>query len=88
MDRAQGHSISYRPALQWPTEGNARVPYRVFSDPEVYREELSRIFLGPTWQFLTLTNELSAPGDYLTTFLGEKIQNKKGSKKCTKNNKK
>jgi len=43
----------------------------VFSDPEIYREELARIFLGPTWQFLTLAGELPKPGDYLTTSLGE-----------------
>ena len=60
-----------RPALQWPTEGNARVPYRMFSDPDIYRTELSRLFLGPTWQYLALAGELSQPGDYLTTFLGE-----------------
>ena len=60
-----------RPALKWPTEGNARVPYRVFSDPEIYGEELARIFLGATWQFLTLAGELPQAGDYLTTFLGE-----------------
>jgi phenylpropionate dioxygenase-like ring-hydroxylating dioxygenase large terminal subunit len=58
-------------ALHWPAEGNARVPYRVFSDPDIYRDELARIFLGPTWQFLALARDLSEPGDYLTTFLGE-----------------
>ncbi len=63
--------MSIPPALQWPAEGNARVPYRVFADPEIYREELARIFLGPTWQFLTLAGELPEAGDYLTTFLGE-----------------
>src|SRR5499427_1137809 len=60
-----------QPALQWPAEGNARVPYRVFSDREIYNEELARIFLGPTWQYLILAGELPQPGDYLTTFLGE-----------------
>jgi anthranilate 1,2-dioxygenase large subunit len=58
-------------ALQWPAEGNARVPYRVFADRDIYREEMARIFRGPTWQFLTLAGELAEPGDYLTTFLGE-----------------
>ncbi len=57
--------------LHWPAEGNARVPYRVFSDPDIYRDELARIFLGPTWQFLGLAPDLPEPGDYLTTFLGE-----------------
>ena len=57
--------------LTWPAEGNARVPYRVFSDPEIYREEMDRIFRGPTWQYLALAGELPQRGDYLTTFLGE-----------------
>jgi anthranilate 1,2-dioxygenase large subunit len=63
--------MSSGPALQWPAEGNARVPYRVFCDPDIYREEMARIFLGPTWQFLALAGELPDPGDYMTTFLGE-----------------
>jgi anthranilate 1,2-dioxygenase large subunit len=57
--------------LTWPAKGNSRVPYRVFSDPEIYRRELERIFLGPTWQFLALAEDLPGPGDYLTIFLGE-----------------
>src|SRR5215469_8519166 len=56
-----------------PAEGNARVPYRMFSDPEIYHAELTQPdpFLGPTWQYLPLAGELPQPGDYLTTFLGE-----------------
>jgi anthranilate 1,2-dioxygenase large subunit len=57
--------------LQWPKEGNARVPYRVFSDPEIFRTERDRVFLGPTWQYLALADELPETGDYKTTFLGE-----------------
>jgi anthranilate 1,2-dioxygenase large subunit len=57
--------------LEWPQQGNARVPYRVFADPEVYRAELDRIFLGASWQYLGLADELPEPGDYKTTFLGE-----------------
>ncbi|HEV8029778.1 MAG TPA: Rieske 2Fe-2S domain-containing protein [Stellaceae bacterium] len=60
-----------RQTLKWPKQGNARVPYRVFADPEIYRAELDRIFLGPTWQCLGLAAELPEPGDYKTTFLGE-----------------
>ena len=57
--------------LSWPSEGNSRVPYRVFADPDIYKAELDRLFLGPTWQFLALAEELPDPGDYKTTFLGE-----------------
>jgi anthranilate 1,2-dioxygenase large subunit len=58
-------------AVTWPKEGNSRVPYRMFTDPEIYRAELDRVFLGPTWQFLVIADELPNPGDYKTTFLGE-----------------
>jgi anthranilate 1,2-dioxygenase large subunit len=57
--------------LEWPQQGNARVPYRVFADPEIYRAERDRVFLGPSWQYLGLADELPEPGDYRTTFLGE-----------------
>jgi hypothetical protein len=30
-------------ALTWPKEGNARVPYRVFSDPDIYKAELDAV---------------------------------------------
>ena len=36
-----------RPALQWPTEGNARVPYRMFSDPDIYRTVFIRSLRRP-----------------------------------------
>lgn len=57
--------------LTWPKQGNSRIPYRVFSDEDIYRAELDRLFLGPTWQFLVLEGELPNAGDYKTTFLGE-----------------
>jgi len=55
----------------WPTADFSRVPYQVFTDPAVYQRELRQIFLGPSWQYLGLATEVSAPGDYLTTFVGE-----------------
>src|ERR1700675_1707106 len=47
------------------------MPYRVFADESIYRAELDRIFLGASWQYLALADELPEPGDYKTTFLGE-----------------
>jgi anthranilate 1,2-dioxygenase large subunit/terephthalate 1,2-dioxygenase oxygenase component alpha subunit len=55
----------------WPPEGATRVPYWVYQDAEVYREEQRRIFHGPTWSYLCLEAELDAPGSFLTTFVGE-----------------
>ena len=55
----------------WPHEGVARVPYRVYSDPELYALEQRRIFRGPVWNFLCLTLDIPNPGDFKTTFVGD-----------------
>ena len=38
--------------LQWPAEGVTRIPYRLFSDEEIYSLEQERIFRGPVWNYL------------------------------------
>jgi anthranilate 1,2-dioxygenase large subunit len=38
----------------WPAEGATRVPYWVYQDGDLYREEQRRIFHGPTWNYLCL----------------------------------
>jgi phenylpropionate dioxygenase-like ring-hydroxylating dioxygenase large terminal subunit len=57
--------------LQWPPAGITRTPYRVMSDPEIYRQEQERIFRGPVWNYLCLEAELPEPGCYRTTHVGE-----------------
>lgn len=58
-------------SLRWPKEGEARVPYRVFSDPAIYAMEQQKIFRGPTWQYLCLEIEVKNPGDIRTTWIGD-----------------
>lgn len=55
----------------WPAEGACRVPYRVFSDPEIYALEQKKIFQGPTWNYLCLEIELDDPNKSVTAFVGE-----------------
>src|SRR5256885_14230710 len=55
----------------WPAEGVTRVPYWVYQDEDVYREEQARIFYGPTWSYLCLEAELPEPQSFLTTFVGD-----------------
>ena len=55
----------------WPAEGNTRVPYWIYQDEDIYRQEQERIFRGATWNFLGLDAELPNPGDYKSTFVGE-----------------
>ena len=61
-----------RPPRSWPDEGVSRVPYWVYSDPDIYRLEQERIFGGPSWAYVALEAEIPAAGDFVRTFLGEK----------------
>ncbi len=55
----------------WPAEGLTRVPYWVYQDEELYRQEQDRIWRGPAWSYLCLEAELPEPQSFLTTFVGE-----------------
>jgi phenylpropionate dioxygenase-like ring-hydroxylating dioxygenase large terminal subunit len=55
----------------WPAEGVTRVPYWVYQDEEIYREEQQRIWRGDTWNYLCLEAELPEPKSFVTTFVGE-----------------
>ena len=57
---------------RWPQEGVSRVPYWVYSDPELYQREQERIFCGPSWNYVALEAEIPNPGDYRRTFVGDK----------------
>ncbi len=49
-----------------------RIPYDIYTDPDVYRREQERIFCGPTWNYVALAAEIPAPGDFKLTEIGEK----------------
>ena len=55
----------------WPRDDLTRVPYWVYVDPEVYRQEQESIYFGPVWNYLGLEAEIPQPGDYKTTFVGD-----------------
>jgi anthranilate 1,2-dioxygenase large subunit/terephthalate 1,2-dioxygenase oxygenase component alpha subunit len=55
---------------EWPAEGLTRVPYWVYSDPDVYEREQAQIFWGPTWSFLCFEAELPGPNTYRRSNLG------------------
>lgn len=58
-------------AVRWPDDGVSRVPYGVYTDPDVYEEEQARIFRGPVWSFVGLSQEIPEPGDYRTGYIGD-----------------
>lgn len=47
----------------WP-EGLTRVPYWVYQDPEIARDEQTRVFEGPGWHYLCL--EIDVPNQGIT----------------------
>ncbi|HEY2664057.1 MAG TPA: aromatic ring-hydroxylating dioxygenase subunit alpha [Candidatus Binataceae bacterium] len=66
-----GRAGSQRRALkQWPAEGVTRVPYWVYTDPEIYELETKRIFEGGSWNYVGLEAELPHPGDFRMSHVG------------------
>jgi len=59
------------PPFDWPADGVTRVPFQLFSDPDIYKLEQERIFRGPVWHFLCLELDLKTTGDYRTSFIGD-----------------
>ncbi|MEJ0018704.1 MAG: Rieske 2Fe-2S domain-containing protein [Acetobacteraceae bacterium] len=57
--------------LVWPRDGVTRVPFRIFSDPEIYAAEQKRLFRGPIWNFLCLEIEVPNAGDWRLASVGE-----------------
>ncbi len=60
-----------KPLAVFPRADGSRVPYSVFTSPEIYQREQERIFRGPTWSFLGLEAEIKKPGDFKSTFIGD-----------------
>ena len=57
--------------VYFPREDGSRIPYQVYSSPEVYRLEQERIFRGPIWSFVAMEAELPHPNDFKSSFVGD-----------------
>jgi salicylate 5-hydroxylase large subunit len=56
----------------WPQEGCSRIPFWVYSDPNVYTREQERIFGGTSWCYVGLSAEIPKPGDFRRSCVGDK----------------
>ena len=53
----------------WPGD-LTEIPDWVYTDENVYRREIERIFHGPTWNYVGLEAELPNPGDFIRSHVG------------------
>lgn len=58
--------------FQWPAGDTARVPYWVYSSPELYAREIKRVFAGASYSYIGLECEVPNPGDFRQTRVGDK----------------
>jgi anthranilate 1,2-dioxygenase large subunit/terephthalate 1,2-dioxygenase oxygenase component alpha subunit len=58
-------------ASYWKGPGLTRVPFDVYTDTALARQEQDRIFRGDTWNYLCLDAELPEAGSYRSTFVGQ-----------------
>jgi phenylpropionate dioxygenase-like ring-hydroxylating dioxygenase large terminal subunit len=71
---------------QWPKEGISRIPYWVYTDPEIYAREQERIFCGRSWAYVALEAEIPAAGDFKRTSIGSRCEpTMPRSRPCTGN---
>ncbi|WP_308259014.1 aromatic ring-hydroxylating dioxygenase subunit alpha [Pseudonocardia sp. H11422] len=55
---------------EWP-DGLTRIPYWAFQREDVYAAEQENLFRGPHWNYLCLEVEVSSPGQFRTSFVGD-----------------
>ncbi len=57
-------------ARRWPEEGWTRVPFWVYTDPEIFEREMQAFFYGPTWNYVGLDCEVPEPGSFKRSWIG------------------
>lgn len=56
----------------WPQEGWTRVPFWIYTDPDIYQRELDTFFYGPSWNYVALDCEIPDVGSYKRSWIGER----------------
>jgi anthranilate 1,2-dioxygenase large subunit len=57
--------------VYFPRVDGSRIPFKVYTSPEIYRLEQERIFRGPVWSFVAIEAEVPKPNDFKSTFVGD-----------------
>jgi salicylate 5-hydroxylase large subunit len=53
-------------------ESSSRIPFSVYTDEQVYKRELERLFYRGHWCYVGLEAEIPEPGDFKRTVIGER----------------
>jgi apoptosis-inducing factor 3 len=54
----------------WPGNDLTVIPDWVYTDQDIYRREIERIFHGRTWNYVALEAEVENPGDFIRSNVG------------------
>jgi phenylpropionate dioxygenase-like ring-hydroxylating dioxygenase large terminal subunit len=69
--RTMHKAVEHPSTITWPAEGVRRVPYAVYSDEAIFKQEQDAIFRGPIWHFLGLEAQIPEPGCFVLAQVGE-----------------
>ncbi|GAB3130445.1 aromatic ring-hydroxylating dioxygenase subunit alpha [Novispirillum itersonii] len=56
----------------WQDDGTSRIPYSVYTNPDLHRRELDRFFYSGHWCYVGLEAEIPNPGDFRRSVIGER----------------
>lgn len=59
-------------ALRWERDDSSRIPFAVYTRPDLYNKELERFFYQAHWCYVGLEAEIPKPGDFKRTKVGER----------------
>ncbi|HVM98276.1 MAG TPA: Rieske 2Fe-2S domain-containing protein, partial [Candidatus Acidoferrales bacterium] len=60
------------PQRLWPSADTTRIPFWVYTDPEIYKREQERIFGASFWSYVALSTEIPRAGDFKRSYIGDK----------------
>ena len=60
------------PIRAWPKEGWTRIPFWIYTDPDLYKRELDTFFYGQTWNYVALDCEVPEAGSFKRSWIGER----------------
>ena len=64
--------LSNLESSRWRQPGSSRVPFWVYTDAQLYQQELDKIFYADHWCYVGLDIEIPNTGDYKLSHVGER----------------